>query len=149
MVTRRWDYGKIKQDFFNSDYRDVTSFIKDKFWIKTLSGQRLRNTKGWAKEKNEFLQKISDEAIEKSIEVQAEKLCKEIDMTKLFKNKQLIYDNIEKDLNDMYNNKKVIKPADLEKYLKMLQDEMHDQETAKHNREFAEQRKNWTFDFSF
>ena len=149
MAAKKYNYEQIKQDFFNSDYMDASSFIKDTFWVKTLSWQRLRNTKWWAKEKSAHLKKITDEAIEKSIEEQAEKLSKEIDMSRLIKNKHQVFENITKDLNEMYSNKKVIKAADLERYLKIIQTELHDQEKAKRSAEIDEKIRNWEFDFGF
>ena len=83
MAKQKYDWAKLKLEFFQSDYDDVKSFLNTKWMLWKVSS---RWTNWWAKEKQEFKQKILDRALENNIKKQAKDL--EIPMEQLSKAKK-------------------------------------------------------------
>ena len=53
MAKQKYNFDKIKQEFFDSDYQEVKSYFEDKFdW---LNAHIAKNTLGWTKDKKNYI----------------------------------------------------------------------------------------------
>jgi hypothetical protein len=73
--TAKYDWIRIKQEYFDSDIEEVEHFLRSFLDIKTkiISGDKKQKIKGWRKEKSRYRQRIIDaenEAKNKNIDVQ-------------------------------------------------------------------------------
>jgi hypothetical protein len=73
----KYDWNKLKLEFFKSDYDDVASFIEKTVGKKTANNSTLaRNTKWWTKEKKDY----KDSILEKALLLNANKQAKELEI---------------------------------------------------------------------
>ena len=77
---QKYDWHKLKEEYFLSDFIEVKSFFEDKF--RTYSGHIRKKTNGWTREKRDFARSILSQSVEickekRSIEM-AESLKKRI-----------------------------------------------------------------------
>lgn len=63
MPRLKYDYPTMKIEFFKSDYRNVKSFLQDRYQRYTSSMRE--NTIGWAYEKQAYKESVFDEALKK------------------------------------------------------------------------------------
>lgn len=97
MPKQKYDWSKIKLEFFQSDIDDVEGFLGDFLGIKN-SGNIRKNTKGRWKEKQEYKEKILQEALRKNAEKQIQSLEIPIEILKRGKKNWII--GIIKDLSE-------------------------------------------------
>ena len=83
MAKLKYDWAKLKLEFFQSDFDDVKSLLNTKLMLWKVSS---RWTNWWAKEKQDFKQKITEKALENALKKQAKEL--EIPMDQLSKAKK-------------------------------------------------------------
>ena len=131
MAKLKYDWAKLKLEFFQSDFDDVESFLNHK-WI-TLNVNR-KWTKWWAKEKQEFKQKITQKALENALKKQAKEL--EIPMDQLSKAKK---NAVIKAINVMMEDK--LSMADSERIIRILRTEMWLPNTYSRNENINEERQ--------
>jgi len=61
MATKRYDYNALKLEFFQSDFDEISVFFKSVYskWTGTIA----KATTGWAKDKNNWMKKVTERAI--------------------------------------------------------------------------------------
>lgn len=96
MPKQKYDWSKIKLEFFQSDIDEVKSFLCDK--NVTYNSVTRNNTKGRGKEKQEYKEKIFQEALRKNAEKQIQSLEIPIEILKKGKKNWII--GIIKDLSE-------------------------------------------------
>ena len=134
MAKQKYDWAKLKLEFFQSDYDDVKSFLNTKWMLWKVSS---RWTNWWAKEKQEFKQKILDRALENNIKKQAKDL--EIPMDQLSKAKK---NAVIKAINVMMEDK--LSMADSERIIRILRTEMWLPNTYSRNENINEEKAELT-----
>lgn len=90
-IKAKYDWTALKQEFFNSNYLEVSVFIRDKLGIEiTENGWVREQTTGWTDEKKKFKQKQIEE-VQKQTD---EKLIEEFKITisELLKSKKILFD---------------------------------------------------------
>ena len=120
MAKLKYDWAKLKLEFFQSDFDDVKVNRK---W-----------TKWWAKDKQEFKQKITEKALENALKKQAKEL--EIPMDQLSKAKK---NAVIKAINVMMEDK--LSMADSERIIRILRTEMWLPNTYSRNENINEERQ--------
>lgn len=73
MAVKKYDWLKLKQDFFESEFDDVKWFLREK-WVNYTTWWIAKQTKWWTKEKQKIGEKAFDKALEKKIKEEAKKL---------------------------------------------------------------------------
>jgi len=92
----KYDFAKLKQEYFNSDIDEISNFLKEKYGEKLAKSNQIKNnTLGRSKEKQAYKQKIVDMAIEKSAKKSANDLTKAIPLERLIQMKLDFFDLIE------------------------------------------------------
>lgn len=115
MPKQKYDYNKIKMEFMQSDFDEVKWFLLDK-WVIYNSRWTTR-TKWWAKEKQEYKNKIVEKALLKNAEKTANNL--ELPMEQLtIAKKNAVVKVIQK---MMWND---LDMADMERAIKILRTEL-------------------------
>ena len=120
-----------KLEFFQSDFDDVKSFLNTKWMLWKVSS---RWTNWWAKEKQDFKQKITQKALENALKKQAKEL--EIPMDQLSKAKK---NAVIKAINVMMEDK--LSMADSERIIRILRTEMWLPNTYSRNENINEERQ--------
>ena len=59
---QKYDWHKLKEEYFLSDFLEVKSFFEDKF--RTYSGHIRKKTNGWTREKRDFARSILSQSVE-------------------------------------------------------------------------------------
>jgi hypothetical protein len=72
MPKQKYDWSKIKLEFFKSDIDEVKGFFKDTY--KVWNAQTSKMTTGRSKEKQEYKNEILQEALRKNAEKQIQSL---------------------------------------------------------------------------
>jgi len=73
-MKRKWDWNRLKADFLVSEFDDVKSFF-NQLWI-SYESVNWKKYKWWAKEKQEYRQKVINQALEDA----AKRKAKEIEL---------------------------------------------------------------------
>ena len=131
MAKQKYDWAKLKLEFFQSDFDDVKSFLNTKWMLWKVSS---RWTNWWAKDKQEFKQKITEKALEKALKKQAKDL--EIPMDQLAKAKK---NAVIKAINVMMEDK--LSMTDSERIIRILRTEMWLPNTYSRNENINEERQ--------
>ena len=131
MAKKKYDWAKLKLEFFQSDFDDVKSFLNTKWMLWKVSS---RWTNWWAKEKQDFKQKITQKALENALKKQAKEL--EIPMDQLSKAKK---NAVIKAINVMMEDK--LSMADSERIIRILRTEMWLPNTYSRNENINEERQ--------
>lgn len=131
MAKLKYDWAKLKLEFFQSDFDDVKSFLNTKWMLWKVSS---RWTNWWAKEKQDFKQKITQKALENALKKQAKEL--EIPMDQLSKAKK---NAVIKAINVMMEDK--LSMADSERIIRILRTEMWLPNTYSRNENINEERQ--------
>lgn len=131
MAKQKYDWYKLKLEFFQSDFDDVKSFLNTKWMLWKVSS---RWTNWWAKEKQDFKQKITQKALENALKKQAKEL--EIPMDQLSKAKK---NAVIKAINVMMEDK--LSMADSERIIRILRTEMWLPNTYSRNENINEERQ--------
>ena len=131
MAKQKYDWAKLKLEFFQSDFDDVKSFLNTKWMLWKVSS---RWTNWWTKEKQEFKQKITEKALEKALNKQAKDL--EIPMDQLAKAKK---NAVIKAINVMMEDK--LSMTDSERIIRILRTEMWLPNTYSRNENINEERQ--------
>lgn len=132
MAKKKYDWAKLKLEFFQSDFDDVKWFLSG-LWVDYNSRTAL-HVKWWAKEKQEFKQKITEKALENAFKKQAKEL--EIPMDQLSKAKK---NAVIKAINVMMEDK--LSMADSERIIRILRTEMWLPNTYSRNENINEERQ--------
>ena len=132
MAKKKYDWYKLKLNFFQSDFDEVKSFFTDK-WL-TYNSEIRKRTNWWTKEKQDFKQKITEKALENSLKKQAKDL--EIPMDQLAKAKK---NAVIKAINVMMEDK--LSMADSERIIRILRTEMWLPNTYSRNENINEERQ--------
>ena len=132
MAKLKYDWAKLKLEFFQSDFDEIKSFFTDK-WL-TYNSEIRKRTNWWAKEKQEFKQKITEKALENALKKQAKEL--EIPMDQLSKAKK---NAVIKAINVMMEDK--LSMADSERIIRILRTEMWLPNTYSRNENINEERQ--------
>ena len=131
MSKLKYDWAKLKLEFFQSDFDDVKSFLNTKWMLWKVSS---RWTNWWAKDKQEFKQKITEKALENALKKQAKEL--EIPMDQLSNAKK---NAVIKAINVMMEDK--LSMADSERIIRILRTEMWLPNTYSRNENINEERQ--------
>ena len=131
MAKLKYDWAKLKLEFFQSDFDDVKSFLNTKWMLWKVSS---RWTNWWAKEKQEFNQRVTEKALENALKKQAKDL--EIPMDQLAKAKK---NAVIKAINVMMEDK--LSMADSERIIRILRTEMWLPNTYSRNENINEERQ--------
>lgn len=145
MPKRKWDRNKVRKEFLESDIDEVKRFMQETY--KIYNGEIAKHTTGWAKEKQARKKAVLDQALENSIQKEADNL--EIPMATLKKAKNAaiarVINMLAKDKDDDKDGKpgkpgdkkKKPKPeltiADIEKILRILKTELGEPVTINKN----------------
>ena len=114
----KYDWNKLKLEFFKSDYDDIAPFIEQTLGQKTAkNGTIARNTKWWDKEKKEYKNWILEKALLLNANKQAKEL--EIPMEQLWMAKR---NAVIKVIQQMMNKDMDIN--ELERTIKIIRTEM-------------------------
>ena len=81
MAKQKYDWTALKLEFFQSDYDEVESYLSQK-WIKRNWWGIAKQTKGRAKEKQEYKNNILQKALEKKAKEEAKNLEVSVDQLK-------------------------------------------------------------------
>ena len=95
MPKQKYDYASLKAEFMKSDIDEVQVFLRWKFGDKIAKSSMKNQCEWWTKEKKAMKQKITEKAIEKTIQKQAEELSAKIPMDRLIRMKTDFFDLIE------------------------------------------------------
>ena len=131
MAKKKYDWAKLKLEFFQSDFDDVKSFLNTKWMLWKVSS---RWTNWWAKEKQDFKQKITEKALQNALKKQAKDL--EIPMDQLAKAKK---NAVIKAINVMMEDK--LSMTDSERIIRILRTEMWLPNTYSRNENINEERQ--------
>lgn len=132
MAKQKYDWANLKLEFFKSDFDEVKAFFEH-IW-SSYNRNTLKQTKWWAKEKQEFNQKITEKALENALRKQAKEL--EIPMDQLAKAKK---NAVIKAINQMMNN--TLSMSDSERIIRILRTEMWLPNTYSRNENINEERQ--------
>ena len=132
MPKQKRDYEALKKEFMQSKFTVLSSFIATK-WVPYNRHTR-EYMKWWAKEKQEFKQKITQKALENALKKQAKEL--EIPMDQLSKAKK---NAVIKAINVMMEDK--LSMTDSERIIRILRTEMWLPNTYSRNENINEERQ--------
>lgn len=135
MPKAKHNYPAIKMEFFQSDIDEVKVFIEGKYGKWRRSWTWAKQTTGWAKEKQQYKEKILAKALEKNALKQANELEVPVDTLKKAKKKAII-----KIIN--YLNKE-LNPSDMEKVVKMIKTELGEPTTYSKNENLNMEKFEW------
>ena len=127
MPKRKYDWSELKLQYFQSDIDDVTGFFQDVLGIKLTWGIR-EKIKWWAREKQEYKQKIVDKALKKTLEKKARELEIPIEVLQKWKKNALIWI-----MNELTKNSKNMKMRDRVAGLNALKTELWEPTTVSKN----------------
>ena len=133
MAKQKYDWYKLKLEFFQSDFDDVKWFLSE-LWVNYTTGWVAKHTRWWTKEKPEYNQKITQRALENALKKQAKEL--EIPMDQLSKAKK---NAVIKAINVMMEDK--LSMADSERIIRILRTEMWLPNTYSRNENINEERQ--------
>lgn len=124
---RKFDWTTIKEDFFQSDYLEVSPFIRAKFNREVCEDSNMAiHTKGWAQDKIDWKKKRA-EAIQKKLDDELVKTLK-VKLKDLLSNKKLLF-NLDSRYLDILNRLdgggKPLSPFELE-FFKNYSDNIKD-----------------------
>ena len=132
MAKKKYDWAKLKLEFFQSDFDEIKSFFTDK-WL-TYNSEIRKRTNWWTEAKQDFKQKITQRALENALKKQAKEL--EIPMDQLSKAKK---NAVIKAINVMMEDK--LSMADSERIIRILRTEMWLPNTYSRNENINEERQ--------
>lgn len=117
-MANKYDWSAMKLEYFQSDIDDVSSFLIQK-GFKSLWWKYGVKTKWWAKEKQEYKQKIVEKALKKTLEKKARELEIPIEVLQKWKKNALIHI-----MNDLTKNGARMKMRDRVAGLNALKTEL-------------------------
>lgn len=129
MAKQKYDRTALKLEFFQSDYDEVESYLSQK-WIKRNWWGIAKQTKGRAKEKQAYKEKILEKALERRAKEEAKSL--EIPMDQLKKAKKTVLWLLMKKLQQVIDWGD-INVKEQEKILKMIKTELWEPTTISKN----------------
>lgn len=118
MPKRKYDWSELKLQYFQSDIDDVKAFFQLS-WSQQLDWNTIKKTKWWAKEKQEYKQKIVEKALKKTLEKKARELEIPIEVLQKWKKNALIWI-----MNELTKNSKNMKMRDRVAGLNALKTEL-------------------------
>lgn len=129
----KYDRQALKLEFFQSDFNEVRPFIAQRLHQDTTINKQLaQKTKGRAKEKKEYNDKILQKALEKKAKEEAESL--EIPVDQLMRAKKAVLGLFMQKLNTAIKNKdENINVKEYEKILKVIKTELGEPTTISKN----------------
>ena len=128
MPKQKYDWNKIKLEFFQSDFDEVSPFLKERYG-ENMARSNLKNyTKWWGKDKQTYKQKILERALKENLKKQAKEL--EIDVETLMKWKKNALVGI---MNDLTKNSERLSMSDRVKGLNALKTELWEPTTVSKN----------------
>ena len=132
MAKQKYDWYKLKLEFFQSDFDEVKAFLEH-IW-SSYNRNTLKRTRWWTKEKQEYNQKITQKALENALKKQAKDL--EIPMDQLAQAKK---NAVIKAINVMMEDK--LSMTDSERIIRILRTEMWLPNTYSRNENINEERQ--------
>lgn len=133
MAKQKYNWYKLKLEFFQSDFDEVKWFLSE-LWVNYTTGWVAKHTRWWTKEKQEHNQKIIEKALENALKKQAKDL--EIPMDQLAKAKK---NAVIKAINQMMDN--TLSMSDSERIIRILRTEMWLPNTYSRNENINEERQ--------
>ena len=133
MAKQKYNWYKLKLEFFQSDFDDVKWFLSE-LWVNYTTGWIAKQTRWWTKEKQEYNQKITEKALQNALKKQAKDL--EIPMDQLAKAKK---NAVIKAINVMMEDK--LSMTDSERIIRILRTEMWLPNTYSRNENINEERQ--------
>lgn len=127
MPKAKYDWSKLKLDYFQHEREDVTGFFEEILGIKLTWGIR-EKIKWRNKEKQAYKQKIIEKALKKSAEKKAKELEVPIEALQLWKKNALV--GI---MNDLTKNSEKMSMSDKVKWLNALKTELWEPTTVSKN----------------
>jgi len=123
----KYDRQALKWEFFHSEINEAKVFFEHKYGQWKRNWTMNRNTTGWSKEKQEYKDKILQEALEKRAKEEAKSL--EIPIDQLMKAKKAVISLFMNKLNKTLAEQKKDEDADFnvkefEKILKVIKTEL-------------------------
>jgi hypothetical protein len=128
MPGKKYDYNALKLEYFKSDIDDFRAFIEQKLGKKALSGSMNAKTKGRAKEKQAYKDKILQRALEANAKKQAEALDIPVDILKKAKKNGIVGL-----INDLSNKDKKLSVSDRIKAVNAIKTELGEPTTISKN----------------
>ena len=127
MPKRKYDWSELKLQYFQSDIDDVKAFFQQS-WSKQLDGNFTKKTTWWARDKQEYKQKIVEKALKKTLEKKARELEIPIEVLQKWKKNALIWI-----MNELTKNSKNMKMRDRVAGLNALKTELWEPTTVSKN----------------
>lgn len=72
-MSHKYDWSELKKGFFESEYLQISTYLREVHSIIYSGGQIAKITKGWTKEKAQYKKALLDQSKEMAIETMAKK----------------------------------------------------------------------------